>query len=154
MTNQERYFRPTCGHSEASLSYDMADVRQRALSVALFALALVIGTIVSVGERVVFAISLNRAVDLSEAGVIASNAVLTAFPFFYLAVRNSVRALPWLLGIMLTLAATGWWLSKGIAYQKAPDGSGVDMFGAMIMFLAPFAITAIVGFADTRKTRG
>ncbi len=36
-----------------------------------------------------------------------------------------------------------WWLSKGIAYQKASDGSGVDIFGALIMLLSPLPISAL-----------
>lgn len=97
----------------------------------------------------VFAVALDRDVDLSEVGVLMTNAVLTAVPFLYLALlQRSRRLVPWTVGLSLTLAANWWWLAKGIAYQKAPDGSGVDMLGAMLMLLSPFVITAIVAALD------
>ncbi|WP_242122015.1 hypothetical protein [Sphingomonas lacusdianchii] len=131
----------------------MAEAHRRSLRVALIVLAIVIGAAVSIGERLIFAAALSRDIDLSEIGVVTTNAVLTAFPFLYLALRSSTRLLPWLLGLTLTLAANGWWLAKGIAYQRAPDGSGVDMFGALLMLLSPFIVTAIVAVLDRPAAR-
>ena len=122
----------------------MAEAYGRAPRAALLTLALVIGTTVTLGERVVFAFALSRDIDLSEAGVLITNGVLVALPFAYLALCGCTRSFPWLLGLTLTLAVRWWWLADGIAYQRAPDGSGANIGGAMLMLLSPFVITAIV----------
>ncbi|WP_374944864.1 hypothetical protein [Sphingomonas sp.] len=114
----------------------------------LLILALVIGLAISIGERAIFAVALGRQVDVSEIDVLVMNSVLTAIPFLALALRASKRFAPWAFALTSTVALRWWWLAKGIAYQKAPDGSGVDMFGALIMLLSPFAITAVAFAID------
>ena len=68
---------------------------------------------------------------------------IVAIPFIVLTGRRSAHPLPWLTALALTIGLHGWWLAKGIAYQRAPDGSGVDMFGALIMLLSPIPITLL-----------
>jgi hypothetical protein len=54
---------------------------------------------------------------------------------------------------VVTAALHWWWLAKGIAYQQAPDGSGVDMFGAFIMLVSPLPIAALAIALDLRIER-
>jgi len=67
-----------------------------------------------------------------------------------LAARRSGRLLPWLITFAVTAALHWWWLAKGIAYQRAPDGSGVDMLGAFIMLVSPLPLTALAMALDLR----
>ena len=72
----------------------MAEAHRRSLRVALIVLAIVIGAAVSIGERLIFAAALSRDIDLSEIGVVTTNAVLTAFPFciwHFVPLRGSCR---------------------------------------------------------------
>lgn len=119
----------------------------------LVILALTVGAAISIGERIVFAVVLDRQVDLSEFDVLIMNAVLVAIPFLALALRPSRRVLPWAVAFVFTAALRWWWLAKGIAYQRAPDGSGVDMFGALLMLLSPFAIMAVALAVDRIERR-
>ena len=109
----------------------------------LLALALAIGLAVPIAERLIFAAALHRSIDLSEPDVLAMNAVIVAIPFIVLNGRRSAHALPWLTALALTIGLHWWWLAKGIAYQRAPDGSGVDMFGALVMLVSPVPITLL-----------
>ncbi|MFC3581920.1 hypothetical protein [Sphingomonas hylomeconis] len=123
----------------------------------LIGFALALGVVVSVGERAVFAASLGREIDLSEIDVLTMNMVLVAIPFLALALRSSKRLAPWAFALAATVGLRWWWLAKGIAYQRGPDGSGVDMFGALLMLLSPFAITAVALVIDRivqRRSKG
>lgn len=118
----------------------------------MLAIALVVGIATSLGEELVFAAVLERSYRADEADVIALNAVLTSIPFLVLAFFKP-RLLPWLVGIAATLAVHGWWLTKGIAYQMAPDGSGVPILGAVLMLFSPFAILLVVGVLNVAMSR-
>lgn len=104
--------------------------------------ALAIGAAFTVASRLIFAEALNRVPDFGEADVFILNTVLAGAPLSLLAFRRAFNILPWLVAIILTAALEWWWLSKGIAYQRAPDGSGVDLFGAFIMLFSPIPISA------------
>ena len=126
----------------------MTKARKHLRRVALLVLAVVIGAIFPLSEQIIFAAALKRPMDLSEPDVLVMNAVLVAIPFLLLATRYSARALPWLLTFAVTAWLHWWWLSKGIAYQKAPDGSGVDMFGALIMLFSPLPLGLFAMITD------
>ncbi len=109
----------------------------------LAVVAIAIGAVVTIGHEVIFSVSLNRPFDNSELPTLLLRSLLVAVPFLLLARRASHRPLSWLLGLIPTVWLQWWWLQKGIAYQTAPDGSGVDMVGALIMVMAPFAIAVV-----------
>jgi hypothetical protein len=109
----------------------------------LILLALAIGALFSIGDHLIFAAALHRPVDLSEPDVIAVNAILAAIPFAFLAMSSSRRALPWVIVFAATVCLRWWWLSKGIAYQRASDGSGVDIGGALLMLVSPLPLTGL-----------
>ena len=103
-------------------------------------LGLAIGLLVSLGDRAIFAVALGRSLELSgEIDSIVSNALAVAIPFLVLAFRSSSRVASWVIAFALTAMVHGWWLSKGIAYQQSPDGSGVDMSGAFLMMASSAA---------------
>ena len=119
----------------------------------LFAVAIATGIFFTVGERFIFAAALERPVDLSEPVVLVMNTVLVAIPFLLLARRSSARALPWLLAIAVTAWVRWWYLASGIEYQRAPDGSGVPMFEAMITLISPLPISALALVSDNLLRR-
>lgn len=125
-------------------------LRRLAKNPVLTSLAIIIGIVVVAADRLLFAYSLHRAVDISEPGIMVMNVLLVAAPFAFLACRGTFLWPPWLVGLIPTIWLNWWWLQKGIAYQKAPDGSGVDMFGALMMLLSPLAITALCVFVDAK----
>jgi hypothetical protein len=114
----------------------------------LLAVAIALGITVVLGEQFVFAAALGRSIDLGETDVLFMNAVLVAIPFLLLAARSTARLLPWLVILFLTLALHWWWLAKGIAYQRSPDGSGVDMLGALIMLFSPLPLAGLAMMLD------
>ena len=115
---------------------------------ALFALAFAIGVFIVVGEELIFTAALERPIDLSLSDTVVLNTVHIAIPFLLLAKRSSARALPWLLAIAATAWLRWWYLSLGIEYQRAPDGSGVPMFEALILLVAPLPISALALITD------
>jgi hypothetical protein len=122
---------------------------------ALALLSVSIGAAVVLVDRLLFGWFLGRPVDLSEPVALLVNTVLVSVPFIVLALRGSRRLAPWLVGLALTCAL--WWhaLQKGIAYQRAPDGSGVDMGLAFLMLLSPaFIAGACVGLDEALRRRG
>ena len=114
----------------------------------LTAAALCIGVAVVVADTVLFSRMLERPLDLSEPVVLLVNALLTAVPFLWLAYRGSHRWLPWVVGLGLTLWLWWRWLQAGVAYQRAPDGSGVDMAFAFLMLISPLLIGAVCVWID------
>jgi hypothetical protein len=115
-------------------------------------LSVSIGAAVVLADRLLFGWFLGRPVDWSEPVALLVNAVLVSVPFIALAYRGSRRLAPWLLGFALTAAL--WWhaLQKGIAFQRAPDGSGVDMDLAFMMLLSPaFIAAASVGVDEALR---
>jgi hypothetical protein len=110
--------------------------------------AICFGAFVVVADRVLFGTMLSRPIDFSEPDVLIINGLLAAAPFILLAYRGSRRLLPWLTGIALTLWL--WWrfLQDGVAYQRAPDGSGVDMGFALLMLVSPAFIGALCVWID------
>lgn len=121
------------------------------LTCLLLLLALAAGIAIALGERLIFAAALDHSVDLSEVDSLALNAALTAVPFLYLAFRP--RRLLWLIALCATVTVHGWWLAKGIAYQRAPDGTGVPMFGVLLMLFSPFAILLFTGALNGAMSR-
>lgn len=120
----------------------------------LVALAVALGFVIQVTDRVLFCNALGRPVVIDEPIVFALNALLTAMPLIALAIQAREHITPWLAGIGASAWMTWWWLQKGIAYQRNPDGSGVDIQGALIMMLAPFAITAVCLWLNQRLSHG
>ncbi|MFM5894051.1 MAG: hypothetical protein ACKOQM_06410 [Novosphingobium sp.] len=95
----------------------------------------------------IFAFALRRQLDLiDEVDSIVMNAVLVTIPFFVLALRSFSHRASWVTTFALTALIHGWWMSKGIAYQQASDGSGIDMSGALLMLVSPLPI-ALFAFA-------
>ena len=102
--------------------------------------ALCFGVFVALAHRMLFGAMLGRPVDLSERGILIFNGLSIAAPFICLAYRGSTRLLPWLTGIGLTLWLWWSWTLNGVAYQRAPDWSGVPLGFAAVMFFSPIFI--------------
>ena len=119
----------------------------------LISLALGIGIVVQWGQEVLFSRALGRPLTLGEPDVFAWNAFFTAMPLLALALQERQHVVAWVVGLAPSVWLTWWWLQKGIAYQRNPDGSGVDMGGAMIMLVAPFVITAVCLWLNQRLSR-
>jgi hypothetical protein len=126
----------------------VAEAPERRRRQALVALAIATGAYFCIGEQLIFSAALGRPMELEGPDVLVMNAALAAIPFLLLARRSSARALPWLLAWAVTACLHWWWLSKGIAYQKSPDGSGVPMFEALMMLISPLPIGALALGAD------
>ncbi len=109
----------------------------------LIAIALSIGYGIASLDRLLFSQALGRPLEINEPVVFVVDGLLTALPFLALSLAGKQHVTPWIVGLSTSIWLTWWWLQKGIAYQRAPDGSGVDMGGALIMLLAPFLITAV-----------
>jgi hypothetical protein len=126
----------------------MAFLRKLFAHSALTAAAIFVGAFVVIADAVLFGALLHRDPDFSEPVVLVVNSILVAVPFLLLAYRGSTRLLPWLTGIALTLWL--WWrfLQDGVAYQRAPDGSGVDMAFALLMLISPAFIGALCVWID------
>jgi hypothetical protein len=117
--------------------------------------AICFGAFMVVADRVLFGTLLGRRADFSELGVLIVNGLIAAGPFILLAYRGSKRLLPWLTGIVLTLWLWWRWLENGVAYQRAPDGSGVPMGFALFMLVSPVLIGLVCAWLDEvlRKVR-
>jgi hypothetical protein len=109
----------------------------------LVAVALCIGLGIAIGERILFNHALGRPLEIDEPVAILMRGLLTAAPFLNLSLRGKQYVLPWFVGVASSGWLSWWLLQKGIAYQRNPDGSGVDMGAVVIVLLAPFAITAV-----------
>ena len=110
--------------------------------------AICFGAFVVIADVILFAWMLDRSPNFSEPIALFINGLLTAAPFLWLAYRRSNRLLPWLIGIALTLWLWWRWLQNGVAYQRAPDGSGVDMGFALLMLVSPIFIGAVCVWID------
>jgi hypothetical protein len=119
----------------------------------LISLAVGIGIVVQWGQEVLFSRALGRPLNIDEPVVFACNALFTAMPLIALALQKRQHLLAWVVGFAPSVWLTWWWLQKGIAYQRNPDGSGVDMGGAVIMLIAPFLITAVCFWLNMRLSR-
>jgi hypothetical protein len=130
----------------------MTFLRKLGSHLILTIIAVTIGVIVVVGDALVFGYLLGRPADFSDPDVLIINTVLTAIPFLILAYRGSRRLIPWLAGLGMTVGL--WWhaLQKGVAYQRAPDGSGVDMGLALLVLVSP-AIIAVICVAIDEALR-
>jgi hypothetical protein len=107
-------------------------------------LALAAGLFVSVGDRIIFAAVLGRPLIISdEFSSIFAAGLLVAIPFFVLAAWSPSHVVSWAVALVLTALLHGWMLGQGIAYQRAPDGSGVNMSVAMAMLASPLIIAVI-----------
>ncbi len=102
--------------------------------------AICLGAFVVVADRLLFATMLGRPTNFSEPFVLVINGLLIAAPFAWLAYRGSTRLIPWLAGIAFTFWLHWRWLLNGVAYQRAPDGSGVPMSFALLMLVSPIFI--------------
>ena len=110
--------------------------------------AIIFGAFMVVADEVLFGALLGRQPDFSEPVDLVFRGILAAAPFLWLAYRGSARLVPWLTGIALTLWL--WWrfLQDGVAYQRAPDGSGVDMGFAFLMLVSPALIGVLCVWID------
>jgi hypothetical protein len=109
----------------------------------LIAIALCIGFGIVGADRVLFGLALGRTIELGEIDVFIVNSILTSLPFLALSFRQKQHVTPWIIGLVWSSWLAWGWLQKGVAYQRHPDGSGVDLGGALIMLFAPFFITAV-----------
>jgi hypothetical protein len=116
-------------------------------------IAVALGFGIEVASRVMFSNALGRSFNIDEPIIFVLNALFTAMPLIALAFQTRQSVVPWLAGLGVSAWLTWWWLQKGIAYQRNPDGSGVDMGGAFVMLFAPFAITAACLWLNRRLTR-
>ena len=105
------------------------------------AVALFLGYGIIAADALLFNLALNKPFSIDGAAFVLKG-LLISVPFLVLASRKNQHLIPWVLAFMFSAGVTLWWLDKGIAYQRNPDGSGVDIFGALIFLLAPFVITA------------
>jgi hypothetical protein len=110
--------------------------------------AICFGAFVAVANVELFASMLNRPPDYSEPDVLVVHALLAAAPFMVLGYRGSKRLIPWVTGILLTVWLWWRWLMDGVAYQRAPDGSGVNMGFAFLMLISPVFIGAVCVWID------
>lgn len=124
----------------------------------LVTIAICTGIVIAGADAVLFNQALGRPVKIDEPIVFGINALLIALPFLALSVQGKQHVAPWLLGVGFSTSLAWWWLQKGVAYQRSPDGSGVDMGGAIIMLLAPFGIMVVCLLLnqrlDSRKANG
>lgn len=127
----------------------MSFLRPLTAKPALTAAALVFAAFVVIADVVLFGVLLKREPDFSDTAGLIVRGALVAAPFLWLAYRGSTRLLPWLVGIVLTLGL--WWrfLQAGVAYQRAPDGSGVDMAFGLLMLISPALIGVFCVWIDT-----
>jgi len=118
-------------------------------------IALLLGIAVAAGTAIAFQLLTGRAIDLgSEAGPLASQALLAAAPFAALALAGARRPLPWLSALAPTLLLWGWFLAAGLSYQWHPDGTGANIGLGLIMLASPLPIGAVglaVHFRQKRR---
>ena len=127
---------------ETGSLHDMTFMQRLRHHPILIALAVAQGFVVQSADRVLFSNALGRPFAIDEPSIFVLNALFTAMPLIALGFQVRQHVAPWLAGLGVSAWLTWWWLQKGVAYQRNPDGSGVDMGGAVLMLLAPFAITA------------
>jgi hypothetical protein len=141
-------FRPVAVISSPPYPLTVKFVRKLLAKLALVTAAVILGAFVVIADVVLFGALLDRKPDFSEPLVLIVRGLLVAAPFLCLAYRGSTRLLPWLTGIALTLWL--WWrfLQDGVAYQRAPDGSGVDMAFALLMLVSPAFIGVLCVWID------
>jgi hypothetical protein len=118
----------------------------------LISLAVGVGFGVQWADNLLFSRALGRPLIIDEPGVFVWNALFTAMPLLAMALQRRQHVVAWLAGFAPSVWLTWWWLQKGIAYQRNPDGSGVDIGGALIMLVSPFAITAVCLWLNERLT--
>lgn len=109
----------------------------------LTTLALGVGALVAVAESALFGWLLDRPIGFPALDALLMNTILVAVPFLLLSSRGSTRLLPWIAGLAVTLWLRWHALQQGVAYQRAPDGSGVDMGLGLLMLVSPAFIAVI-----------
>ena len=103
-------------------------IRQRLLQhPLLIAIALCIGFGIVGADRLFFGLALSRTIELGETDVFVVNGLLTSMPFLALSLRQMQHVTPWIIGLVWSSWLAWGWLQKGVAYQRHPDGSGVDL---------------------------
>ena len=105
-------------------------------------LALAIGPLVAGGTAVAFSLLTGRSLS-HEWGNIALQALVVSVPFIAVALTGTLRKLPWLVGLALTVTLWGYSLYTGVNYQWHPDGTGADIGLGFMMLASPVVITAI-----------
>ena len=98
--------------------------------------ALCIGLGIAIGERILFNHALGRPLEIDEPVAILMRGLLTAAPFRNLSLRGKQYVLPWFVGVASSGWRSWWLLQKAIAYQRNPDGSGVDTGAVVFVMLA------------------
>src|SRR3954470_20444218 len=109
----------------------------------LLAAALAIGVFVVAADAILFSALTGRPLSFAS-DVEPVNAIIVAIPYLALALSGARRALPWLVGLALTLSLWGYYLYEGVSYQWHPDGSGTDIGLGLIMLASPLFISAVV----------
>ena len=108
----------------------------------LLLLALVIGIAIIAAEGVLYSAitqrtwNLFRDLDPWRVGIVAT-------PYVVLALLRVRRLLPWAVALVLTLSLWGYWLYSTVSFSLHPDGSGVDMGGALLLLASPLVISAV-----------
>ena len=110
----------------------------------LLVAALLIGVLVITGVDLAFSLLTGRPFAFAD-GVAPFQMALVAFPFMVLALLGARHWLPWLAGLVPTLALWSWYLIKGVSYQRHPDGTGADIGLGLILLVSPLVIGAICG---------
>jgi hypothetical protein len=121
----------------------------------LLLLAFFIGGAVGGGESALYAAlthhpwSVSSDLDFWTVPIIAT-------PYIVLALLPARRILPWAIALTLTLSLWSYWLYSTVSYNLHPDGSGVDMGGALLLLSSPLVISAIAlgaHFAQQEQSR-
>jgi hypothetical protein len=116
----------------------------------LFA-ALLIGVGIVTATNIALSLLTGRPFSFfSHVGVVQM--MLVAFPFVLLALLGARHWLPWIAGIVPTVALWSWILFQGVRYQRNPDGSGADIGLGLMLLGSPLVIAAIcVGIFARQK---
>ena len=106
----------------------------------LFLAAVIIGVLVVGGTNLVFSLLTGRPFSFASD---VDLMVLVAFPFLILALLGARQWLPWVVGLVPTVALWGWYLYAGVSYQRNSDGSGANIGLGLILLASPLVISAI-----------
>jgi hypothetical protein len=105
--------------------------------------AVIIGiSVVAVDELAFTALTGRPLTFASDVEPVA--ATIAAIPYLILASMGARRALPWIVGLTLTLSLWGYKLYSGVSYQWNPDGTGANIGLGILMLFSPIFISPVV----------
>ena len=105
--------------------------------------AVAIGISVVAVEALAFTALTGRTLTFVSdvAGVAAT---IAAVPYLILALMGARRALPWIVGLTLTLSLWGCKLYSGVSNQWNPDGTGANIGLGILVLFSPIFISPVV----------